>query len=269
MAYNAPKGHDYGLTHVGRVRRLDGQAIAFEAVPKLLEQLHWWLSLIRGERTGPLLVMGVHQGQVIWESWEAPSVARWRGRYSWLPQHAGALGPVSVDPTLQVLHDAWDNDDSRRALRRAIDWYTQSVSTAHSATRVILAQAGLELMCWLRLVRLAGMSEEGFSQMKTADKLRVTLSLADIPLGTPGTAPELFAAAQVPPILDGPGVVTELRNGVVHPKPQGRFGEVLSAHQGAQLATRYLELLLLQRLGYKGYAHDRVHWGDAEPVPWA
>jgi hypothetical protein len=270
------KGGGYGITHVGRLQRSDGAPMAFEEVDRVCEELHWWLSLLRSERTGPLLVMGVHQGETVWEIWRTPTVSRWRGRWSWLPrllrENDGTITPVDGGKTLERLDALWPDPDLRRTVVRAIDWYTQSVASGHVATTIILAQAGLELMTWLRLVVEARMSDDGFSKMTAADALRLTLSFGGVPPDIPAIAPDLHAAARPQPggllQLDGPSAITEIRNGVVHPKPRPRFGD-LAMHQGGLLAIRLLELLLLHRLGYDGRLLNRLSWGQPEWVPWA
>ncbi len=276
LAAALTKRRGFGITHVGRIRRLDGAAVPYADVEAMCSQLYWWLSLLRSERTGPILVMGVHEGVTVWETWQSPTVSPWRGRWSWLPRFPIEVDghPVSVSggDTLRCLSDSWANPDYQRAITRAIDWYTQSVSSGYAATTVILAQAGLELMSWLRLVRDMGISEDGFSKLSAADSLRLALSVAEINTDVPAAAPQLFAAAepgQGLQRLDGPASITEIRNGAVHPKPLQRFADPMAAIQGGLLAIQFLELMLLHRLGYTGSAYDRITWEEPEPVPWA
>lgn len=188
-----------------------------------------------------------------------------------LVEDDGTYTPVDTGHTLRSLDELWDDPDLQRALTRAIDWYTQGVASSHLATTVILAQAGLELMSWLRLVRDVGLSDDSASKLTAADALRLTLSFAGIPIDVPPTATDLHQAAQAGPglvQLDGPGAVTEIRNGVVHAKAPARFND-LAMHQGGQLALRMLELLLLARLNYTGRMYDRVDWSGPAEVPWA
>jgi hypothetical protein len=137
---------------------------------------------------------------------------------------------------------------------------------------VILAQAGLELMTWLRLVSDGVLGQEASRKLDAADALRVTLELAGIDLAVPSAVVELFAATRrvegQSSELDGPGAVVELRNGTIHPKPLARLGEDVVMEQGGRLAIRFLEMLLLHRLGYVGDAYNRTNWISPELVPW-
>jgi hypothetical protein len=76
---------------------------------------------------------------------------------------------------------------------------------------------------------------------------------------------------------DGPGVITRIRNALVHADDTKR--EFIAALDGmtrwecAQLAIQYIELVLLSVCGYDG-PYARRGWkgwkGDDEvPVPWA
>jgi hypothetical protein len=258
----------HGITHVGCVTRLDGKPVQYAQVAGIRDTLNWWLSLLRSERTGPILVMGIHEGEATWEIWRTPSVAPWRGRRSWLPR----IDPVDADPTLERVHAISKNDELRRAITYAIDWYTQSVENTHLATTVILAQAGLELMSWLQLVQVVGLSEEVFDKMTAADALRITLAFARIPSEVPNNAVKVLAAAQPSgglPLLDGPSALVGIRNGSIHPKARQRLMGSDVMLEGGFLAIRFLELLLLRYLGYTGLLFDRIDWHGTEKVPWS
>lgn len=266
----------YGITHTGRIRRKDGLAIAYEDVESLTTSLYWWLSFVRGERTGSILTTGVHEGRAIWERWGCGTIAPWSGRWSWLPLFPP---PMSGDPSIGIgviLDHLLQLDKEAvqyRALVRTIDWYTQSASNRHTATTVILAQAGIELMSWLHLVETIGVSDQTFERMHASDKIRVELAQAGIPLGIPSSAGELAriaSAGQYGEALDGPAVTVDYRNGVVHPKMQSRFSGAPEAEiQAGSLTIRYLELLLLHAFGYRGSAFDRTDWSKGDvPVPW-
>ncbi len=87
------------ITHVGRITRLDGAPVAFDELTRLRSALRWWLSLVRGQRTEPILMVGVHDGAHVWEIWHRPIVARWIGQHTWLPihpTHSPAVGLTSI-----------------------------------------------------------------------------------------------------------------------------------------------------------------------------
>jgi hypothetical protein len=266
----------YGITHVGKVTRNDGRPVAFKAIEKFLQILPWWLTLIRSERTAPMLVVGIHEGKAIWEIWRTPTIAPWLGRRSWLPQvlfePTKGADAVDLGSILQALIDAFNDEKLWRSLGRAIDWFSESVQSSHLATTVIFAQAGLELMSWLRLVGDGVIDEDAFKKLDAADALRLTLHLTSIELGIPMEAQQLYQATRRQPggvaELDGPGALVEIRNGTIHPKAKLRLEDNGVMLAGGFLATRYLELLLLNRLEYSGYTFDRLVGGYPDRVPW-
>jgi hypothetical protein len=113
-----------------------------------------WLSLLRGERTAPVLVIGVDDGHEVWERWDLATVSPWHGRMSWLPEmvHDGqVLSPVTDGGLLHQIDVHWTGDTWRDATSRAVEWYNPAPSSS-SLSRIIMAQAGLELMSWYSLV---------------------------------------------------------------------------------------------------------------------
>jgi hypothetical protein len=269
-------GGGYAFTHVGRLSRADDEAVPFEDLSRISAALDSWLSLLRSERSSPVLMAGVHRGEVTWEVWRTPAIARWKLRHSWLPEIliGPALGGKEVDvgPILESL-DAMRSDSELKSLvTLAIDWYTQAVESNDISTTIILAQAGLELMSWLCLARGSGISDESFDRFQAADALRIALRFASIDPGVPTSARSLFKAtrkSRQSVELDGPGGITAIRNSTIHPRGGERFSDREVVYEGGRIAIHYLELLILNQLGYVGAAINRVDESAPTLVPWA
>lgn len=263
----------FAITNVGMVKRMDGSEVRFEDVDRLLVCLYWWLSLLRGERTGPMLLSGEHKGDIVWEIWSAPHVARWSGRNSWLPVMLVTGSTDNSDATSSIFDYVMNSSsDERAALIRVIGWYTQSIENAYLETTVILAQAGLELISWLKLTEV-GIDEGTINGWNAADEFRLVLTFAKIPLDIPSHCTNLLSGAKgtsVADTLDGPGSVASIRNGSVHPKVSSRFRDDQAKYEGSILGIRYLELLILHRCGYVGTVLDRTNFAVGDSlVPWA
>jgi len=267
----------FAITHIGRVHRVDGKSISYKSAEKLTNVLHWWLSFVRGERTGPVLIAGIHKEEVVWERWQAPVVHSWLDDRSWLPTRTPIDETIAGTHALGALFHylfALQNDEREfDALNRAIDWYTQSIHERHIGPMTILAQAGIELLTWQTLVHDGRISEEGFKKLSAADQLRMALSLAKIDPRVPTSLKSLRQAASKSKTyqveVDGPGTVTEIRNATVHPKRKERFDDPHVMIQGGLLAIHYLELLILHRSGYQGRAMDRTDFDKpASTVSW-
>jgi hypothetical protein len=265
----------YAFTHVGQLSRVDGGTVPFEEVSRISETLSWWLSLLRSERTAPVLIAGVHRGEIIWEMWRTPSIARWKLRHSWLPEVlvGPALGGKEADvgPILESLDSMRNDAELKPIVSRAIDWYTQAVESNYISTTIILAQAGLELMSWLTLGRGSGISEESFDRFQAADALRIALRFASIDSSVPSSSHSLFAVTRKSgqaTELDGPGAITAIRNSTIHPRGGERFSASDVVYEGGQVAIQYLEFLILKQLGYVGAAMNRVNGTGPTLIPW-
>jgi hypothetical protein len=146
--------------------------------------------------------------------------------------------------------------------------------------RVVMGAAGLEHIMWQTLVLEGGMSESQYRDQDAHEKLRSLLTDAqittDIDAGLlPITA--RFAAEEKQrqgKVLDGPDVVTQIRNRLVHPRGaqervyrlEGLVAEVW------RLTRHYLVLLILHSLGYQASYRDlrktREWAGEVGSVPW-
>ena len=73
--------------------------------------------------------------------------------------------------------------------------------------------------------------------------------------------------------LDGPEVLTFIRNRIVHPPKEQNTVQRYPYYQAYTLAKWYVELCLLKLGGFNGKYHNRtrkVRWsGQVEDVPWA
>ena len=144
----------------------------------------------------------------------------------------------------------------------------------------MMGAAGLEHLMWQTLVLEGGMSERQYLDQVAHEKLRRLLINAHIPTDIdaellPVTAK--FAAEDQQrqgKALDGPDVVTWVRNRLVHPRGtqervyrlEGLVAEVW------RLTRHYLALLILHSLGYQGSYRDlrktRGRAGEVGDVPW-
>ena len=145
----------------------------------------------------------------------------------------------------------------------------------------MMGAAGLEHLMWQTLVLEGGMSGRLYRDQDAHEKLRRLLTEAQIPTDIdaallPVTA--RFAAYEHQrqgKVLDGPEVVTQIRNRLVHPRgAQERVYRRDGLAAEVWLLTRhYLALLILHSLGYQGSYRDLRNtggWaGDVGDVPWS
>jgi hypothetical protein len=274
------KAHVYVMTHVMEIRRADGGGTftAAEAEP-LLTALHVGVSFALGRWAAPLLPVGQDSaGTLVWEDWRpghcdparTTSPGWWHER-----QHA------SLTDFLGRVITAFADPDRQPALRlQMMLGIAATNDRGFVEQRVMMGAAGLEHIMWQTLVLEGGMSKRRYDDSPAHELLRRVLTDAQIPTDIdagllPVTA-RLAAEEQARQgrVLDGPDVVTQVRNRLVHPKGaqervyrlEGLVAEVW------RLMRQYLVLLILHSLGYQGSYRDLTKlrgWaGEVGNVPW-
>jgi hypothetical protein len=245
-----------------------------------LDRLHRWLfillSFVADREVGIGPVCGLDKaGAVVWVEWGTPRMKPGEGGIKWcppmlaavaIPQLAKGFSVLAEDPDLEVIVD------------RAIGYALAANGEEVIEVRIPNVCSGLELLAWAILQREDWLVDADVRRrMKTAAIIRLFLKWAEIPTAVPPTLPDLTKrlAAVGKAGLEGPEVLFELRNSMVHPPkrldniewPEGE--ELVDAWL---LGSWYLELGLLRVLGYDGKYWSRIRLGrpgvDVESVPW-
>lgn len=259
----------YALTHTGRLDRI-GSQISIEEARPLLNRLAWLLSFARGAFSGPVLVSGWSNDQMLSFHWGQHRVDAWATRDTWYPDHTrGVLEALFPKWNSLFEREPWD-----RSLPLAIDLYLRANVVGELETSLLLSHAALELLAWTVLVEDSmSYTPEKFDQQRFSDRLRLLLEWATIPSPIPDECKALGAWVQDD--VDGPHALSILRNGVVHPSKRERvYGAPVAVRvDAAQLGVRYLELVLLRLQSYEGRVQNRLdqgRWrGETVPVPWS
>ena len=262
---------EFTITHVGELRRTGGEEFNKEEAEDVLFGWQLAMSFALGRWVTPSLPVGLDSsGRKVWERWTSWRGDTMTGYQSWWDSHTGNDLAVFVRQFLVMYLD----EEQGPVLRYLA---MHMIAANHSGTtgeaRVMLAQAGLEYLAWVDM-RLSGrMSRSQYKDLDAQQRLRVLLEDAGIPAAVP---PDLDSLSQVAEEhdLDGPGVVTWVRNRLVHPKDPGEPYRLEGlVWQAAQLLLEYGELLTLHRIGYRGRFARRYppgRWAHlAEPVPWS
>lgn len=269
----------FGITHVGKLERTDGQVFPAADAKRLLGDLFCFLSFCRGSWVAPILAVGLDaSGNRAWEHWRNWKVERWRRVGSWFNDHsadADGLTGGFAGFLCRVRDATWDEP-----IRLALHWYVESNMCAGGVEgSIILAQAAFELLAWTLLVEdRKVVSEDGFQKLPASDKMRLMISTCDIPLPIPTSLDKLTDLAKAYNWDDGPQAFTEIRNALVHSNPEKRkrvFGaDVAVRYDAWSLGLWYLELVLLRLFEYEGSYSNRLRrncWRgqEVEKVPWA
>jgi hypothetical protein len=262
------------ISHVGLWVPSAG-VMSIREADSILEMLYFWFGLLRGSWAGPLFPQGIDKDQaVVWRRF-----ASWRLRGSrkvatWLPDRK----PINLSTAFLGFVQRWHDAVWRDPLTTSIAWFVEANSPETAMeSRIVLSQVALELLSWVLLVESQRLyHHRDFEVMSAAGRIRALLHHAGVPTAVPGHLGSLQSLCD-DDAFDGPGVITKVRNALVHPTKKKRvLMDLVDGEQRmecSELALQYLELALLAVCGHDGY-YARRGWrgwkGDDEvPVPWS
>ena len=115
------------------------------------------------------------------------------------------------------------------------------------------------------------LSDEDFDRNLSSTNIRMLLHSCKIPIGKEELY--LFDEYIQHKFIDGVDLITYFRNKIVHPSRKRNRAtlHVEDMWNIIQIAIRYVELVLLHLIGYKGEYSNRLKersYGEVELVPW-
>ena len=251
-------------THTVCIKRMDDAVFRVGDVSGVVNALRTFLSFARGAGCGLGAVEGrAPDGKGVWVRWGMEQVMPWRDDRSWLLKSRGGDVLAELFPRWLRL---FKHTKMNVAIRHAVDWYIHSNSAAAAHVGIIVTQAALEVLS----------SQAPASRAANAiARLRSALSTSGIPVDLPSHFHELIQLSKQRGWPDGPRMVVQIRNSLVHhdnAHVQEIRGSMLAYVQAGDLGQWYVEMLLLRKLGYKGYYSSRIAAPDdsrVQRVPWA
>jgi hypothetical protein len=270
----AAEAESFVITHTMDLRRSDGATFTGTEASDVLSGLQYALSFAVGHWTCPAVPVGfARDGSVRWSEWFPLHAGRPRGGAGWW------VNTRSEDLTalLTAYFAHWLDTSKRQLLHFATTSAILAVETGFVEQRLQTAYAALEMLSWVTEVLEGGMDEEKWRQHDGGSAWRVrrllTRATVDIRLAR-GSAGSLAEFAKAEGQQDLPNALALVRDRLTHPKDPGdiyRFQGLVS--EASRLACRYLELVILHRIGYRGQIADRTNlgrWaGESEPAPWS
>lgn len=251
--------------------------ISMAEVDRLRRRLFIMLSFLANRELGIGPVCGLDsRGEVVWAEWGTPRLKLGKPGINWcpallieaaLPELADGFTAISTDTDLEAIVD------------RAIGYSLAANGDEVIEVRIPIVCSGLELLAWALLQREGWLADaDARRKIGTAASVRLLLKWAEIPTKVPSSLPNLEARLRRSgqPTWEGPEILFNLRNSMVHPPkrlddPEWPDGEDLV--DAWLLGTWYLELALLRVLEYGGEYWSRVRLNrpaaDLELVPWA
>jgi hypothetical protein len=256
------------ITHVGRWEPASGK-IDVQDAGEIIELLRLWFGFVRGAWSGPLCPQGLTGDTIVWRQF-----ANWRLTASGLPGVSWYPPTrVNLSPAFNRFADLRKNPTWRDPLKLLVSWRVEALSRGVATeSKIVMALVALEMLAWVHVVESERLhSDDDFRDISAAGKIRALLSSLGIPFSTPN---QLASIPGVPAreVFDGPGLVTWVRNKIVHATAKNRTKlNALSGrpefHRCGRLAIEYLELALLAVLRHEGHYWSRTEQKTL-PVPW-
>jgi hypothetical protein len=270
---SASRDVGFVISHVGEWRLRDGRINASGA-GDVLKMLHFLFGFLRGAWSGPLFPQGLVENSVRWRQFAPWKLREEREVTSWMPQRK----PLDLSDLFPGFFSRWSDPAWQSPLISSISWLVEANSRRSSPeSKIVLAQVALDLLAWVHLVETNRLhSRADFKRLSAAGRIRALLHRIGVPTSIPAHLTDL-PSLHHGDAFDGPGVITRVRNALVHAAEENRSItaslEGLVLFQCSQLALQYVELALLSVCGYSGYYAQRgwTGWkGDDEIlVPWA
>lgn len=266
----------YVITYVGVLEKRDSSLFSDEVAEDILLCLDYLLSFAVGYWTNAFLFTGFDlKGEKIWEEWTFQRFSRFISSSTW-------FDPIKSESLRQLFPDflrLWQDSLWGDSLSRAIYWFIEGNRNASAVeTTMITTQAALELLIWVHYIEdKAILSAEGFDKLPASDRIRLALSNLKMANQIPSELTNLVALSKKLSCEDGPHILTEIRNKLIHPKGTTKRKSITSSAsdsliEAQELGLLYLELFILWLCGFNGkYAYrlrNPKHQGQVQQVPW-
>jgi len=250
--------------------------ISFTEMQPLVFALQTFLSFLNGRRTSPVFIHGMIGQQRAWCDYSARTMSTYKYSPSWPP----AFSIAGLDYIWIKWMELWSEPNDQHFLSSAIHWYLEAnMHSGFAEGSIIMAQTGLELVYnWLVVEQKQSRQEKRAQQLPAAHKIRQILSLIQLDADIPDGLALLKQFAVQQKVTDGPEMIVQIRNTVVHSKESKRkmLLSISSSikYEAVTLSIYYLELALLYILNYQEKFVNRCSTvktiaGAEQYVPWS
>jgi hypothetical protein len=244
-----------------------GGTIGAPDVERLTYRLFILLSLIASHEVGVGPVCGLDaRGEIIWAQWGAPRMRPGRSGAGWCPRpHIAAALPALSEGYTELAADP----AMEQVFERGVNTLVFADSKEVLDVRIPIACSGLELLSWAILRRREWIDQNTFTQMDAGSVVRLLLRWAGVPPEIPARFTELEKRKRAfgMPHWGGPEVLFYVRNRLIHPPKKlddPEWPDTDEMVECWQLATWYLQLVILRLLGYDGPYRSRLRLGGSE-----
>lgn len=255
-------------THIGRIKRKDNSSFKTKNIIDLLEKISYALSFLCARRIGISIVNGYTNDINTYRLCIKDIIMP----YNFLPSWSDTISNHNnIEKYMNLIMKKLEDDYNNLALKRVIDWYIESISNLTIENNIISIQIALETLSYIILVQEEKkLSNDEFDNNTAINNIRMLLESCKL-----NNNKELmvFDDKIKEKFNDGIELIIYLRNKIVHP---ARKDKIYLSYEDVwniiQIGTRYIELIILKFIGYKGEYSNRLkdrYFGQVERVPWS
>lgn len=258
------------ITHIGRIKRKDNKSFKTNNIIEFLDRISYALSFTCGRYVGICLAKGYQNNKNVYRLWGESMVTPFKFVPTWTDTISNQH---NIEKYMSIMCKSLEDSYYGSAIKRVIDWYIESLGDITIENNIISIQIALETLSYVILVEQEGLlSDEEFDKNSASKNIKIVLDICKIPYGNDEL--ELFDDWIRSRFDDGVDLVIYFRNKIVHPvrKDNRASLTVEDMWNIIQIGTKYVELIILSFIGYKGEYSNRLkdRWfGEVEVVPWS
>lgn len=258
------------ITHTGRITKKDNTIFKTRNINNLLDRIAISLSFMCGRYIGICMAMGYnYNNNNVYRLWRENMITPFKFVPTWTDTLANYH---NIEKYMALMCKKLEDGYYGPVIKNVIDWYVESLDHITMENNIISIQVALEALSYVVLVEQHKIiSDEEFDRNLASKNIRLLMSLCKIPYGKYEL--DLFEDNIKNKFDDGIDLVIYYRNKIVHPSRRGYRAqlEVEDMWNIIQIGTRYIELVVLSLIGYKGEYSNRLKerwYGEVEVVPW-
>lgn len=257
------------ITHIGRIKKKDGSLFKTNNINDVLDNISMALSFMCGRYVDICIVKGYEHDNNIFRLCRECMVSPFRFVPNWKDTIANNH---NIEKYMTLMCKKLNELYYGHAIRQVIDWYIESLGNTTIENNIISMQIALETLSYVVLVEQNKvLTDEEFDENLSSTNIRLLLNSCKIPIGK--FELYLFDEYIENKFIDGVDLIIYFRNKIVHPSRKRNKAtlHVEDMWNIIQIAIRYVELVILYIIGYKGEYSNRLNersYGEVELVPW-
>lgn len=260
----------YLITHIGRIQRKDKNKFKTKSIIKIIDRISYSLTFFCARYVSIPIINGFDDGKNNFRLRIQNPITE----YKFLPCWSDTLSNHNnIEKYISLMLKKLEDEYFDISIKKVIDWYINSIDNTNLENSIISIQIALETLSYIILVQdFTVLTDEEFDKNSSYSNIKLTLEKCFIDCSKKEL--DIFSENIKNRFNDGIEVIIYFRNKVVHPSRKDIFLDINyeDIWNIIQVGSRYIELIILFFIGYKGEYSNRLNercFGEVEKVPWS